>query len=189
MSESETQSEPDDEEESSPAEDFALRLGLPLALVAFALAFIGPAPLLETSRFELPVLASFREPFQTMFFAYVGAVTFAFALFGALTFPSLWDEDQEGYEGGLAISLIIPSVGIAVVLAILGAVFPALYYFVTGQLVQGALVLVGAVIIVAIGLAFETIAILVLAAAAAPLWLPSYLGAYAGGFLQRTVSN
>lgn len=186
MSEAETD---EDEAESSPADGFALRLGLPLALIAVALAFVGPVPLLETSRYELPVLASFQEPFQTMYFVYLGIATFGFALVGAFAFPSLREPEQDSYEGNIAISLILPSVAIAVLLAILGAVFPALYYIVTGELVQGGLVLVGAIVIVAIGFIFETIAILALAVAAAPLWLPSYLGSYAGGFIQKAVSN
>ena len=66
----------DDTEESGPAEDFGLLLGVPLALIALVLAFVGPVRILTLFRFDLPIVASFRSPIQYEYFAYIGAVFF-----------------------------------------------------------------------------------------------------------------
>lgn len=190
MSENET-TDTDDEadDETSVASSFAFTLGLGLAVVAVGWAFFGPAALLETGRYELPVLASFREPFQTMFFAYIGAVTFGFAFLGSIALPSMRDVESESYETDFAISLVLPAAGVTVLMIVLGLLFPALFYLVNGELVRAGLVLGMALVIVVAALIYDVLGFLILGIVSIPLWLPSFVGAYAGGFLQKTIAN
>lgn len=174
----------DDENEESPATDFGIKLGVPLALVALGWAFVGPANILEVGRYELPIVASFVEPFPIVFFGYVGAVTFAFALVGAVLFPSRAEEAVDEYATDLAIGLIIPAVGVVVLMAILGFVFPALFYLVAGEIGRAGLILAGVAVVVVAAFLLQTIAILVIALWSAPLWLPAIAGAYVGSFVQ-----
>lgn len=172
----------DDEDafEDSSATDFGMKLGVPLALVAAAWAIAGPAHLLEVGRYELPIVASFVEPLPYLFFAYVGGVTFAVALLGGLAYPSMHEEGADGYAIDLAIGLIIPAVGLTLLLAVLGFVFPALFYAVGGDIVRAGLIIVGVAIIVVAAFLLRTIALLVVAVWSAPLWLPAILGAGLG---------
>lgn len=170
--------------EESPATDFGIKLGVPLVLVALAWAFIGPAHLLEVGRYELPIVASFVEPLPYLFFGYVGAVTFAFALVGAVVFPSRAEEANDEYAVDLAIGLILPAVGVVVLMAVLGFVFPALFYLVAGEIGRAGLILAGVAVILVAAFLLRTIAILVIALWSAPLWVPAIAGAYVGAFVQ-----
>lgn len=177
-----------DDDESSPAEDFGTRLGVPLALLALAWAFVGPAHLLELGRYELPIVASFVEPTSYAFFLYLAGVTFVIALAGALSFPSRTDEPQDDYAGDLATGLIIPTIVVVVAMVALGFVFPALFYAVTGELMRAGLILVGVVVAAVAALILQTIVLLAVAVVSAPLWAPAFAGAYAGSFLRRVVA-
>lgn len=170
----------EDEFDDSPATDFGLKLGVPLALVAGAWAFVGPAHLLELGRYELPIVASFVEPLPYRFFAYVGGITFALALVGGLAYPSLHEEMTDDYAIDLGIGLIIPAVGLTILLAVLGFLFPAVFYAVGGEFVRAGLIVVGVVAIVVAAFLLRTIALLVIAVWSAPLWLPALLGAGLG---------
>lgn len=174
----------DDEFEDSPATDFGLKLGVPLALVAGAWAFVGPAHLLELGRYELPIVAGIVEPLPYRFFVYVGGVTFAVALLGGLAYPSFHDENTDNYAIDLGIGVIMPPVGLTLLLAVLGFLFPALFYAVGGEFVRAGLILVGVVIIVVAALLLRTIALLVIAVWSAPLWLPALVGAGLGQVLR-----
>lgn len=183
----------DDEAESeddgsSAVDDFGFRIGIPLALIAVAWAFVGPAHLVETGRFEWPIVASLAEPVQPAFFAFVGGVVFLFGFLGSLVFPSTTDEDQEGYASDLAINLLVPTIGVVILMVVLGYLVPAVHYLLNGALLDAGLILVGIVVVVAIALAFETIAALAVMAASAPLWVPSFAGAYSGSFLRQLIS-
>lgn len=174
----------EDDLEDSPATDFGMKLGVPLALVAAALAVVGPARLLELGRYELPIVASFVEPPPYSFFASVGGVTLAVALVGGLAYPSLHDERTDDYAIDFAIGLILPAVGLTLLLAILGFLFPALFYAVGGEFVRAGLIVVGVLAIVVVAYLLRTIAILVIAVWSAPLWLPAILGAGIGQILR-----
>lgn len=173
-----------DEFEDSPATDFGMKVGVLLALVAGAWAFVGPAHLLELGRYELPIVASVVEPLPYRFFAYVGGVTFTVALLGGVAYPNFSDEGTDEYAVDLAIGLIIPAVGLTLLLAVLGFLFPALFYAVGGDVVRAGLIIVGVVIIVVAAFLLRTIAVLVIAVWSAPLWLPAILGAGLGQILR-----
>lgn len=181
----EADEEPDDE--SSPAEDFGMKLGAGLTIVALVWAFVGPGHLLEVGRYELPIVASFVEPLQVTYLLYVGGLTFLLALIGAIAFPALDVEAGDGYEGDLAMGLIIPPIVVVLVMAVLGFVFPALFYLVGGEVVRAGLILGGVVVVAVVAFLVRTITLIALAVAAAPLWVPSFAGAYAGGFLGEVI--
>lgn len=174
----------EDEFEDSPATDFGLLLGVPLALVAGAWAFVGPGHLLELGRYELPIVASVVEPLPYRFFVYVGGVTFALALIGGLTYPSLHEEMTDEYAIDLAIGLILPAVGLTLLLAVLGFLFPALFYLIGGEFVRAGTIVVGVVAIVVAAYLLRTVALLAIAVWSAPLWLPAILGAGIGQVLR-----
>lgn len=174
----------DGEDEASPAMDYGMKLGLPLALVALAWAFLGPDHILETGRYELPIVASFVEPLSYRFFGYVAGLTFVFALFGGIRCPSVIEEVTDGYVGDLATGLVVPTVGLVLLMAVLGFVFPALFYAATGEFVRGVLILVGVGIVLAIAAAFQALVTIGLLVAAAPLWLPAYVGASVGSAIR-----
>lgn len=182
--EGETEGGEDDDEGNPLAESFGLKLGVPLGVILLGWAFVGPGHLLTTGRFELPILASFRQPFRVEYLAYVAATTFAFAFAGGLVFPWVFDDDGP-YESSLAINLVLPAVAITVLLAVVGLVFPALFYVVTGDVVRAGLVLGMAVVVVVVALIFRLVAMLVVGIWSAPLWLSSFAGVYTGSYLRR----
>lgn len=171
------------EDESSPAENFGTKLGVGLTIVALVWAFVGPSHLLEVGRYELPIVASFVEPLQVTYLLYVGGLTFLLALVGGIAFPAVDPEAGDDYEGDLAMGLIIPPIVVVLVMAVLGFVFPALFYLVGGEVVRAGLILGGIVVVAVVAFLVRTITLVALAVATAPLWVPSFAGAYAGGFL------
>lgn len=186
----------DDEadDENGPANDFGLLLGVPLALIALVLAFVGPVPLLELFRYELPIVASFRSPIEYTYFAYVGGITFIVALVGAVLFPVLRSDDAveyaedgsiSGYESDLAIGLIMPPAILAVLMTIAGFVFPAVFYVIGGDVIRAGQILLVVGVLIAVALIFQIIAILAIALLSIPLLVPSFLGAYVGGFTRK----
>lgn len=181
-----TEGDAESDDESSPAEDFGVRLGAVLALVAIAWAFVGPAHLLEVGRYELPILASFVDPVPLRFFGYVAGVTFALALAGGVAFPSVSDEQQEGYGPDLAIGLIVPTVLGVVLMVVLGYLFPALFYVVSGEFVRAGTI-VGGMVVVGVGAyLLRTVVLVAVAVAASPLWVPAFAGAVTGSLLRTT---
>lgn len=174
-----------DEDESSPAEDFGIKLGVPLAIVAIVWAFVGPANLLEVGRYELPVVASFVEPLPYTFFAYIAAVTFVLALVGALVFPSRVPGASDDYAHDLAMGLIIPPVVAVVGMVALGFLVPAAFYAVTGELTTAGMIVLGMIVVGVGAFILQTIVILAVAVASAPLWAPAFAGAYVGTVVRR----
>lgn len=178
------EAEAEKDEESSPAEQFGTRLGLGLAVVALAWAFAGPAHLLDVGRFELPIVASFVEPLPYAFFAYLAGVTFVVALAGALAVPSRVEDPQEDWASDFATGLIVPTVVLVGIMIVLGFLVPAVFYAVSGELARAGMIVVG-VVVVGVGAVFlQTIVLLAVAVAAAPLWVPAFAGAHAGSFLR-----
>lgn len=173
--------------EEAPAMDVGMKLGVPLSVVALVWAFVGPAHLLEVGRYELPIVASFVEPLPVRFFLYIGGVTFAFALAGGYVVPAIVDED-EGDAIDVAIGLLIPVVVLTVLVALLGFVFPALFYLLTGEFVRAGLIFVGVALAVVIALFKLRIAMLIVGVWSAPLWLAALVGAVVGQFVRGVVS-
>ncbi|WP_181687306.1 hypothetical protein [Halorhabdus salina] len=183
-----------EEEESGPAEEFGTRLGIVLGLILTVWAFVGPASLFELFRYELPIVASFRDPIPNAFFGYMGGITLLFAIVGAIAFPLrrpneamdyVESDELSGYESDFAIGLVIPVAAIAVVIAVLGFVFPALYYAVTGEFVRAGTILLGVIIMIAIAYLLSWIAILIVGVASLPVVIPSFVGSYLGGFVRK----
>lgn len=199
LDEEEAETDPESEEEddeSGPAVDFGLYLGVPLALIALVLAFVGPVRILTLFRYELPIVASFRSPLELTYFAYLGGASFLFALGGAVAFPLvrsddaleyLEDGDVSGYEVDLALGLIMPAAALAVLMAVAGFLFPALFYLVGGELIRAGQILLMVIVVVVLAVILQTIAMLVIAVWSSPLLIPSFLGSYLGGFLRQVM--
>lgn len=177
--------EPDDDDETTPAELFGQKLGLPLAAVALALAFVGPAPILELFRYELPMIASFRDSAGYGYLAWVGGATAVLGFAGGVAFRAVTDVDQVEYESDLAEGLVIPTVVLGVLMAALGYLVPLLYYVGTVQLARAGGIVIGIVIVAVVLALFSFLVMIALIVLAIPLWVPAYAGVYAGSYARK----
>ncbi|QGN07697.1 hypothetical protein Hrd1104_10565 [Halorhabdus sp. CBA1104] len=179
---------------SGPAERFGMLVGAVLGIVLAGWAFFGPGHILELFRYELPVVASFRQPVPLAFFGYAGALTFAFAFVGAIAFPIVRPNEANaygghdeiaGYEWAFAKGLVGAIVAIALAIALLGVLVPAGYHVVTGRYSQALIMGLVAGAMVAGGYWLWWVATVGFRVATVPILVPAYVGARLGSVVRE----
>jgi len=181
-----TEEQETDEDESGPAEDFGIKVGVPIGFVSLYLLFASPYRMISfaSKSGDLFAYDSSNEPLF-----YIGVTTLVVALFGGLLYPLVGEELYEDYKRELAIGTIFPPAGVILFLFTLVVLEPTLNAFLVGEFATG----VGYFVATVIGLAILIGSSIGILAAVVffgmYLGLPSYVGTYAGSFVGEFVSN
>lgn len=177
-----------EDEESSPAMDFGLKLGAPLALVAVGLLFVGPAPLLKFTPGDVVFVGSTNVDGPGNIW-YISGLTFAVSLVTGLLYPSFTDDPLEDFKTDLGLGISFPTIGVLVVLGLLLLFWPVLYSLLAGKLITAGVFLVVAVVAVGIAVAGSIVTLALIAIATLYFVGPALVGSYVGGFVGELIST
>ncbi|MFC6756060.1 MULTISPECIES: hypothetical protein [Haloarcula] len=171
----------EEEDEPGPAEDFAMKAGIPTALVAVYLLFLSPVRMFDLAPGAGDLLIINESGWTPFAGIAVVALTVAFAT--GLFYAGTGRERYEDYQSEIATGTIIPPavvilLGFAVILLepvankiLLGNVVDAMGFLVV------ELIIVGILLVSSIGLIAAMVFFGVY------LWIPSYVGSFVGTFI------
>ena len=182
----------DDEEEEyegGPAMDFGLKLGVPFALVAVGLLFVGPEPLLAfdpQGKYIIDTL-DVGGPGNIV---YISASTLALSFLAGLLYPSMADDldADDDFRMDLGLGLSLPTVAVMGLGVLFFMFWPAVFALLNGALVEALITVVVAVVLVAIAVAGSVITLVVAAIATLYFVGPALVGSYVGGFVGERIA-
>lgn len=178
----------EEDEESSPAMDFGLKVGAPLALVAVGLLFVGPAPLLKFTPGDIMFVdsTSVEGPGNIW---YISGLTLALSFVTGLLYPSIVEDPVDDFKMDLGLGISFPTLGVLGALALLVLFWPVLFSLLNGALIEAGIMLVVAVVVIGIAVVGSIITIALAAIATLYFVGPALVGSYVGGFLGELVAT
>lgn len=186
--ESDTDGEDDEDDGGGPAMDYALKLGLPLAVVTVGLLFVGPEPLVRFTPGS-DVLLEGIDGSGLGPIPYISGAVFCVAFLAGVTYPHFGEELYDEFKTDLAMGTLMPTGGLMALIVGITVFWPVVHFALGGQLITATVLLVLIAVIIAISLS-ASIGILALAVIAGLyLVVPSVLGAYLGGFIGEFVAG
>lgn len=173
----------DDDDEPSEADDFGFKVGWIVAVLAVGSMFVGPLAVLELSFDQaIPLESTGVSGYGPVPFV-VGA-TFVLAFVAALVFPRVAEEQTEGYEVDMALSMIMPTIMLVAALFALTLFFPVVHYALAGKLLYATGFLLGMALVVAIAMHAFTVIAAAGIVAFLYLLLPALIGTFGARFVR-----
>lgn len=175
------EAEPADDE-TSPAMDFGMKIGVPFAIVAVGLLFVGPQPLLEFDMSGKYIIETVDQggPGNIV---YISGATLALAFVLGVFYPLFVNDPVDDFKMDLGLGLVVPTLGLMAVLVLVFLFWPALYEFMNGAIVDALISIVIAVVLIAIAVAGNLISLVIAAIATLYVVGPALIGSYLGGFI------
>lgn len=172
--------EDEEDDESGPAEDFGVKVGLPVAALAGYVLLLSQYRVLALSSAPNDLFVDIEtsgEPFFS-----IAVSTFALAFLGALLY-AYGEELYEGYRGDFAVGVIMPPAGVIVL--ILAAILfePVFNDMLAGDFAGAIFLLVIELIVLAVLLSTSLGIIALVIFFGLYLGIPSFVGTYAGAIL------
>jgi len=178
----------EDEDESSPAMDFGLKVGAPLALVAVGLLFVGPEPLLKFTPGDI-VFVDTTSGDGPGNIVYISGLTLALSTLTGLVYPSIASEPVDDFKMDLGLGISFPTIGVLGALVVLMLFWPVLFSLLAGEFLTAGIMLVIAVVAIGIAVAGSIITLAIAAVATLYFVGPALVGSYVGGFLGELVAT
>lgn len=176
------------DDESSPAMDFGMKIGIPFAIVAVGLLFVGPQPLLEFDMSGRYIIESVDQggPGNIV---YISGATLALSFVLGLFYPMIAGDVVDDFKTDLGLGLVVPTLGLMALLVVVFLFWPALYELMNGAIVD-ALISVGiAVVVIAVAVAGNVISLVIAAIATLYVVGPALVGSYLGGFIGERMAT
>ncbi len=178
----------EDDDESGPAETFGLKFGVPLAVVAVGLLFIGPSPMFELSLGGEMLFDTLQDSGYGPI-PYISGTTLLVGLATGLAYPMSNKERYDGYKSEMAIGLVLPTGALMALLVLVAVFWPTVHFALAGDLITATIYLVIAAVIVAIATGAFVVIIAVGLLALLYLIIPSFVGVYAGALVGELAST
>lgn len=182
----EADAEDEQDDESGPAEDFGLKVGLPVAAIAGYLLVLSQYRVLALSPAPDDLFLDLDAGADPFF--YVAVSTLALSFVGALLYAA-GEEIYDGYRGDFAIGAILAPAAVIVLVFAAFLLEPVLNAVLAGDFAGALLVLVVELIVVAVLLSTSLGIIALVIFFGLYLGLPSFVGTYAGAIVGELVRN
>lgn len=171
----------DEDDEMGPAEDFGIKLGVPIGLLSIYVLFIAETRVLSLSPEAndlFVVHSNGAEPFL-----YIATATLGVALVGGFVYPQITTDLYDDYRTDIAIGMIFAPAGVILLSFAAVLLEPVANHVLAGSIADAVLYLVIELIILAV-LAVSSLGFLVVMIFfGIYLGIPSFIGAYTGCFI------
>ncbi|WP_435344301.1 hypothetical protein [Haloarchaeobius sp. HRN-SO-5] len=171
-----------DDDETSVAEAFGWKTGVPVGLVAVYAMFLGPDRVVGLSPVAGDLLAVQTGDGAGPFVLVSGATLVA-GFVGGLAFTVVADELEADYRQDLAIGVLFPPVVVVLLVVLVVLLEPVANHLVAGQLVDATILFVVEAVVAAIVVGSSIGILAAMVVFGVYFGIPSFVGVYAGSLL------